>query len=196
MLHSIALGAAVLHRPDYLRAAIANATFILANMKRDGRLLRTYREGQARLNAYLEDYALLADGLIALYEATFDRKWLDEAGDLARQMLELFWDEGQARFYDTGTDHETLIVRPRDITDNAMPSGGSSATDVLLRLSVLTDEPSYSARPPPRSGPCSRTWHACPRASATGSARWTSTCPRLTRLPWSARWTATTRGRC
>ena len=59
-------------------------------------------------------------------------------------MLELFWDEREAKFYDTGTDHETLIVRPRDITDNAMPSGGSAATDVLLRLSVLTDEPSYS----------------------------------------------------
>ena len=144
MLHSIALGAAVLNRPDYLEAAIANATFILSNMKRDGRLLRTYRDGQSRLNAYLEDYALLAGGLITLYEATFDRRWLDEASDLARQMLELFWDEREAKFYDTGTDHETLIVRPRDITDNAMPSGGSAATDVLLRLSVLTDEPSYS----------------------------------------------------
>ena len=144
MLHSIALGAAVLNRPDYLQAAIANATFILSTMKRDGRLLRTYRDEQARLNAYLEDYALLAGGLITLYEATFDRRWLDEASDLARQMLELFWDEREAKFYDTGTDHETLIVRPRDITDNAMPSGGSAATDVLLRLSVLTDEPSYS----------------------------------------------------
>ena len=144
MLHSIALGAAVLNRPDYLQAAIANAAFLLSNMKRDGRLLRTYRDGQARLNAYLEDYAMLAGGLIALYEATFDRRWLDEASDLARQMLELFWDEREAKFYDTGTDHETLIVRPRDITDNAMPAGGSSATDVLLRLSVLTDEPSYS----------------------------------------------------
>ena len=144
MLHSIALGAAVLNRPDYLQAAIANATFILSTMKRDGRILRTFRDGQARLNAYLEDYALLAGGLIALYEATFDRRWLGEASDLARQMLELFWDEREAKFYDTGTDHETLIVRPRDITDNAMPSGGSAATDVLLRLSVLTDEPSYS----------------------------------------------------
>ena len=144
MLHSVALGAAVLHRPDYLRAAVAGATFILANMKRDGRLLRTYRDGQARLNAYLEDYALLADGLIALYEATFDRQWLDEANHLARRMLELFWDEGGARFYDTGTDHETLILRPRDITDNAMPSGGSAAADVLLRLSVLTGEPGYA----------------------------------------------------
>ena len=144
MLHSVALGAAVLHRPDYLRAAVAGATFILANMKRDGRLLRTYRDGQARLNAYLEDYALLADGLIALYEATFDRQWLDEANHLAHRMLELFWDEGGARFYDTGTDHETLILRPRDITDNAMPSGGSAAADVLLRLSVLTGEPGYA----------------------------------------------------
>ena len=144
MLQSIALGASVLHKPDYLDAAIANASFLLSNMKRDWRLLRTYRDGQARLNAYLEDYAMLAGGLIALYEATFDRRWLDEASDLARQMLELFWDEREARFYDTGTDHETLIVRPRDITDNAMPSGGSSATDVLLRLSVLTDEPAYA----------------------------------------------------
>ena len=144
MLRSIALAASVLHRPDYLQAAIANASFLLGNMKRGGRLLRTYRDGQARLNAYLEDYAMLADGLIALYEATFDRRWLDEAGDLARQMLDLFWDERESRFYDTGIDHETLIVRPRDITDNAMPSGGSAAADVLLRLGVLTDEPSYA----------------------------------------------------
>ncbi len=144
MLRSIALAASVLHRPDYLRAAAANASFLLSNMKRGGRLLRTYRDGQARLNAYLEDYAMLADGLIALYEATFDRRWLDEAGDLARQMLDLFWEEREARFYDTGIDHETLIVRPRDITDNAMPSGGSAAADVLLRLSVLTDEPAYA----------------------------------------------------
>ena len=146
MLHSMALGAAVLNREDYLRAAVANADFILANMRDGQRLLRTYKDGEAKLKAYLEDYAHLIDGLITLYEATFDSRWLSEADALARQMIELFWDDGDGVFYDTGIDHETLIVRPRDFSDNAMPCGSSVASDVLLRLSLFMDEPDFGRK--------------------------------------------------
>ena len=146
MLYSFARGAAILHREDYLQAAIANASFILQNMRDGQRLLRTYKDGQAKLKGYLEDYACLADGLLALYEATFDFSWLKEAQALAQQMMELFWDEGEGVFYDTGLDHEALLVRPRDIGDNAMPCGGSVASDVLLRLSVFTGDGVYARR--------------------------------------------------
>ncbi len=146
MLHGFALGAAVLGREDYRRAAVANADFILTNMRDGQRLLRTCKDGEARLKAYLEDYAHLIDGLIALYEATFDSRWLREADALARQMIELFWDEGEGVFYDTGTDHETLIVRPRDFSDNAIPCGSSVAADVLLRLNIFMDEPDFGRK--------------------------------------------------
>ena len=146
MLHGFALGAAVLGREDYLQAATANADFILANMRDEGRLLRTYREGEAKLKAYLEDYAHFIDGLLALYEATFDSRWLNEADALARQMIELFWDEADGIFYDTGSDHETLIVRPRDFSDNAVPCGSSAAAEVLLRLNIFMDEPDFGRK--------------------------------------------------
>ncbi|MBI2855709.1 MAG: thioredoxin domain-containing protein, partial [Chloroflexi bacterium] len=144
MLHSMALGGAILGRHDYLRAAIANADFLLQHMRDGQRLLRTYKDGQAHLKGYLEDYASLADGLLALYEATFDPMWLKESQALADQMLELFWDQGEGVFYDTGRDHESLVVRPRDYTDNAMPCGASIAADVLLRLTSLTGEGRYA----------------------------------------------------
>jgi hypothetical protein len=146
MLYSMARGAAILHRQDYLQAAVANASFILQNMRDGQRLLRTYKDGQAKLKGYLEDYACLADGLLALYEATFDFSWLDEARVLAQQMMELFWEEKEGVFYDTGLDHEALLIRPRDIGDNAMPCGGSMASDVLLRLSVFTGDRVYARR--------------------------------------------------
>ena len=136
MLRSLAEGAAALGRDDYLQAAVKNAAFLLHTMRRDGRLLRTYKDGTAKLMAYLEDYAMLAEGLISLYEATFERRWLDEAVSLADAMVSLYWDPGEGLFYDTASDHESLIVRPRDTFDNAMPSGGSAAAGVLLRLAV------------------------------------------------------------
>jgi hypothetical protein len=146
MLSSMARGAAILHRNDYLQVAIKNASFILQNMRDGQRLLRTYKDGQAKLKGYLEDYACLTDGLITLYEATFDYAWLKEAQNLAQQMLELFWDEEEGIFYDTGLDHEKLIIRPRDISDGAMPSGSSMAADVLLRLSVFTGDAVYERK--------------------------------------------------
>ena len=146
MMRSFAEAASILQRDDYRQAALANGSFLLQELLRDGRLLRTYRDGRSSLKGYLEDYAFVADGLLALYEATFDYRWLKEARSLADSMIELFWEEGEKVFYDTGKDHEALIMRPRDFFDNATPCGSSVAVDVLLRLSVLTGEGDYARR--------------------------------------------------
>jgi len=146
MLRSFAEAGASLRRLDYLRAASKNAQFLVENLKPQGRLLRTYREGQAKLPGYLEDYACVADGLLALYEATFEPRWLAEARALVDGMIELFWDDGAGAFYDTGSDHEALVVRPRDVFDNAQPCGGSVASDVLLRLAVITGKNEYASK--------------------------------------------------
>jgi len=135
-----------LGRADYIAAAVTNAEFILGEMRANGRLLRTWKAGRAKLNAYLEDYALVAGALVDVYEATFDRRWLDEARVLADDMLRLFWDDAIEGFYDTGSDHERLIVRPRNLFDNAVPCGSSSAIETLLRLAELTGEALYGRR--------------------------------------------------
>jgi len=156
-----------LGRPDYVAAAVRNAEFVLGAMRADGRLLRTWsvvraagrrgagappseaseeRVGQAKLKAYLEDYAMVAAALVDVYEATFERRWLDEARGLADDMLRLFWDDEVSGFYDTGSDHERLIVRPRNIFDNAVPCGSSVAIETLLRLEVLTGQGEYKTR--------------------------------------------------
>ena len=111
-----------LGRADYVAAAVRNAEFLLTQMRKDGRLLRTWKDGRAHLKGYLEDYAMVAAALVDVYEATFDRRWLDEARTLADEMLRLFWDESVGGFYDTGDDHERLIVRPRNLFDNAVPA--------------------------------------------------------------------------
>jgi uncharacterized protein YyaL (SSP411 family) len=146
MLRAFAFAARVLEREDYRRIAERNASFLLEKLKTDGRLRRSYKDGRARFNGYLEDYACVADGLIALYEATFETRWLTEAASLSDAILELFWDEERGTFYDTAVDHEELVTRPRDVYDNASPSGTSVAVDVLLKLSVLLDRDDYRRR--------------------------------------------------
>ncbi len=144
MIRSFAEAASTLNREDYRRAAADCASFILQALRSDGRLLRTYKDGRASLKGYLEDYAFVADGLLALYEATFDPRWLEESRSLADGMIDLFWDEHSGALYDTGVDHETLVIRPRDVFDNAIPCGNSAAVNLLLRLSVLTGDSKYS----------------------------------------------------
>src|SRR6185295_13861335 len=117
-----------------------------SQMRKDGRLLRTWKDGRAHLKGYLEDYAMVAAALVDVYEATFERRWLDEARGLAGEMLRLFWDEEASGFYDTGSDHERLIVRPRNLFDNAVPCGSSVAIETLLRLAVLTDDSEFRTR--------------------------------------------------
>ena len=146
MLRAFAEAGAALERQDYLDAATRNAEFLLNELRPQGRLHRSYREGQAKLPGFLEDYSFVADGLLALYEATFERRWLDAAVELTDEMISLFWDEDAGAFYDTGRHHEELVVRPRDVYDNAQPCGGSVASDLLLRLSVVTGNEDYSAK--------------------------------------------------
>lgn len=146
MLRSFAEAARYLSRPDYLQVAINNANFLLEKLRKNGRLLRTYKDGQARLNGYLEDYAFLADGLLALYQASFDPRWFAEARALMDQAIVLFADEKNGGFFDTGSDHEELVSRPKDIMDNATPAGNSVAIDVLLRLAAFTGEQAYRQR--------------------------------------------------
>ena len=146
MLRSFAEAGAALGRADYLDAAVKNAGFLTTVMCPQGRLLRTYRNGEAKLLGYLEDYSCVADGLIALYEATLDLRWLENAVAMADSMIELFWDEATGGFYDTGSDHEALVIRPRDVFDNAQPCGGSVASDMLLKLAVFTGNDDYAAK--------------------------------------------------
>jgi hypothetical protein len=132
-----------LARPDYLAAATRSAEFLTTAMVRGGRLLRTWRDGEAKLLGYLEDYAMVGAGLLALYEATFDRRWLDESRRLGEEALRLFWDGDKEAFYDTGLDHEPLVVRPRNLFDNAVPSGASVAIDWLFRLAIHCGDERY-----------------------------------------------------
>jgi uncharacterized protein len=135
-----------LGRADYVGAAVRNAEFVLGAMRADGRLLRTWKGGQARLKGYLEDYAMVAAALLAVYEATFEHRWLEAARSLGDDLLGLFWDETLGGFYDTGRDHERLVVRPRNLFDNAVPSGSAVAIETLLRLAVFTGEDLYRAK--------------------------------------------------
>ena len=146
MLRSFAEAARYLDRPDYLQVATNNAEFLLRELIPDGRLLRTYKDVRARLHGYLEDYAFLADGLLALYEASFNPRWFIEAHHLMDEAIKLFADEQNGGFFDTGSDHEALISRPKDIMDNATPAGNSVAADVLLRLAAFTGEEAYRRR--------------------------------------------------
>ena len=143
MMGAFAEAAAVLDRPDYAAIAARNAAFLLDALRRDGRLLRSYKDGRAGGQGFLEDYAFVVSGLLSLHEATFEERWLREAIALTRDMAALFGDPQQEGvFYDTASDHEKLIVRPRDITDNATPCGSSMAADVLLRMAVITGDES------------------------------------------------------
>src|SRR2546421_643721 len=143
MARAFAEAGRALGRADYLAAARRNAEFVLDSMRVNGRLLRTWKAGQAKLKGYLEDYAMVAAALLELYAAPVDRLWPGEARGLAEDILRLFWDEGVGGFFDTGADHERLIVRPRNLYDNAVPCGSSVAVEVLLRLAALTGEERY-----------------------------------------------------
>ena len=145
MLAAFAEAAVALGRDDYRDVAIANAEFLHANMRAgDGRLLRTWKAGsEAKYNAYLEDYAFLAEGLLALYQATFDARWFLWARELADAMIARFSDDDGGGFFDTSDDHERLIQRPKDVQDNAIPSGNAMAAHVLLKLGMLTGESRY-----------------------------------------------------
>jgi uncharacterized protein len=150
MLRAMADAARVLGRDDYREAATRNGAFLLDNLACEGRVLRTWKAGEgggrAKIQGYLEDYALLADGLLALYAATYAPRWLLAARELADGLLALFWSDEIGGFYDTAHDADVLITRPREVADNAVPAGTSVACEVLLKLARLLDLPEYDAR--------------------------------------------------
>ena len=143
MLRAFAEAAGHFNRDDYRRVAESNADFILTTVWDGTRVLHSFKDGRARFNGYLDDYANLADALFALYELTFDYKWLEAATQIMDRMIQSFWDTNNAGFYFTGGNHESLITRPKDFFDNATPSGNSVAADVLLRLAAVTGRNDY-----------------------------------------------------
>jgi uncharacterized protein len=144
MIDALARAAGALNEPRYLAAAVKAADFILRDMRRDdGRLLHTWRAGTAKYDAYLDDYAAIANALVSLYEATFDERCIDEAVRLVEIMLKHFVDASGGGFFYTADDHEQLIARHKDIQDSSVPSGNALAATVLVRLGKLTGRTQY-----------------------------------------------------
>lgn len=145
MMAAFAEAGRVLDRDDYVQVARENAHFLYETLRgEDARLLRTWKAGsEPRYNGYLEDYAYLGDGLLTLYQTTFEERWFAWAEELAQMMLDHFRDEQGGGFYDTSDDHEALIHRPKDVQDNAVPSGNAMAATVLLALGLFTGKGRY-----------------------------------------------------
>jgi uncharacterized protein YyaL (SSP411 family) len=145
MLGALAEAGRAFGRADFIAAAVRNAEFLLTTLRPEGKLLRTYRAGVAKQPAFLEDFTYLADGLLALYRATLETRWLDEATSLAQEIVDRFSHETTG-FYDTAADHERLVTRPRDLQDGATPAGNSVAANVLQTIGALTDDSALSDR--------------------------------------------------
>jgi uncharacterized protein len=144
MISALAEAGAVLERVAYLDAARSCAEFVLRELRdRDGRLLRTWKDGRGRLGAYLEDHAYLLDALLTLYEATFEERWYVEAVDLADVLLSRFADPERGGFFMTADDADALVSRRKDLDDSPIPSGNSAAALGLLRLARLSGESRY-----------------------------------------------------
>jgi len=137
MLRGVAEAARAFSRDDYRTLAVANGEFLLREMVRDGRVMRSHTAGVTRIPGFLEDHAAVALGFLDLYALTFDDRWLAAAHRIADAVDEWFWDESANAYFDTARDHETLLTRPRDVTDNAVPAGTSLAVDLQLRLGEL-----------------------------------------------------------
>jgi uncharacterized protein YyaL (SSP411 family) len=130
--------------PRYVEAAVQAAEFVLSALRRpDGRLLRAWRDGRTSGPAYVDDHALMAAACLDLYETTFDVRWFTEARTLADELIRLFHDPDKGGFFQTGSDAEGLVIRPKELFDNAVPSGNSVAAEVLQRLALLTGEAEY-----------------------------------------------------
>jgi len=147
MIHALAECGSVLGNPDMLQAARSAADFVWNHMRSpDGTLLRTWKDGTAHLRGYLEDHAAYGRALLALFEADGNMEWLTRGRAITETMLAEFEDQDDpGGFFQTGHSHETLVMRRKDIQDNAIPSGNSMAAELLIRLAWVTDEPRYRA---------------------------------------------------
>ncbi|MGO9901897.1 MAG: thioredoxin domain-containing protein [Solirubrobacteraceae bacterium] len=144
MIAALADAGAVLQRGDYLEAARACAAFVLESLRDErGRLLRTWKDGQGRIEAYLEDHAFLLDALLVLYEASFEERWYREATALADTMIARFADPDRGGFFTTAADREQFVARRKDLDDMPIPSGNSAAAFGLLRLARLSGQLAY-----------------------------------------------------
>ena len=137
MLRALADGARVLGRDDWRAVALRTGEFLAREMVRVDKVVRSWKDGRAHIAGFLEDHAAVALAFVSLYELTLDPAWLTKARALGESMVASFWDEGANIFFDTAHDHQRLITRPREVTDNATPAGTSLAVELLLRLAEL-----------------------------------------------------------
>ena len=136
-----------LEQPEFVKSAATAADFLLKELRTsDGRMRRTYTDGKATLNGYLDDYSFVANGLIALHRATGDEKWLTAAADLSAKQIELFWDDANGSFFFTSADHEALIARTKTFSDNVQPAGNTMAAENLIYLASALNKPDYEAK--------------------------------------------------
>ena len=143
MIGALAYAGRELEEPNYTKRAERSAEFIVRRLWKDGRLLRRWRDGEARFGGALDDYVFVAYGLIELYESTGERRWLERAREMMDGAIDLFWDEPRGGFFSTADDSEPLFVRPKDVLDNPLPSGNGMAARILLRIAEATGERKY-----------------------------------------------------
>jgi uncharacterized protein YyaL (SSP411 family) len=146
MLRAVAESARAFGDASARSAALRNGEFLFTEMVRDGRVFRTHKDGVSRIPGFLEDHAAVALGALSVYELTFEAQWLDRARELASSIVQWFWDDEAGAFFDTASDHEELVTRPRDFTDNATPSGTSLAVELLLKLGDLGGDSDMTRR--------------------------------------------------
>jgi uncharacterized protein YyaL (SSP411 family) len=146
MLRGVATAARAFDRKDFRELAVRNAEFLAREMVKNGRVMRSHKEGVTRIGGFLEDHTAVALGFLAVYELTFDHRWVERAREIARATIEWFWDDTLGAFFDTARDAEQLIARPREVGDNATPSGTSLAVELLLHLSELEHNTEYRRR--------------------------------------------------
>jgi len=142
MLTSLSEAACTLKSHDYLLAAVSCGRFLLETMVANGKLMHVYKDGQAKIDGFLDDYALVIEGLLYLHQATLNGEWLIPAINLTETMVKTFLDDPKGTFYDTGASND-LIVRPRNEVDGASPSGASAATMVLQKMALIAEERGY-----------------------------------------------------
>jgi uncharacterized protein len=145
-IRSLAEAGSLLGDPDLVAEAARCADFVLSHLRDDrGRLLRSWRGGVAHIPAFADDHALLASGCLALYEATGELRWFTEAHALAQELLSRFADTARGGFFQTADDADPLVVRPKELYDNAVPSGNAAAAEVFQRMALLTGDASLEA---------------------------------------------------